>query len=48
MKAFTNRYVLSFFPEVGNRCCTAYIVGKVTPNLRSIKGNTMAKVLTDF
>ena len=32
------------FPEGGNRCCTACIFRRVIPNLKSVKGKTMAKV----
>ena len=45
--ALAERFLLTgkfcAFPEGGNRNCIVYIVGKFIPNLRSIKGKTMAK-----
>ena len=45
---FCKQVSFEFFPEGGNRCCTAYIVRKVTPNLRASKAKLWPKCLTDL
>ena len=43
-KGFCKQVSFELLPEEGNRCCTAYIVRKVIPNLRNIKGKNYGKV----
>ena len=42
---FYKQVSFELLPEEGSRCCTAYIIRKIIPNLRSIKTKTMAIVL---
>ena len=40
---FCKQVSFKLFPEGGNRCCTAFIIRKIIPDLGSIKTKAMAK-----